>query len=106
MQTLDAPHPIQRDVLPGRVLASRGTGPGMRLGWSGMTFAIDGRADVPLRHLSHDTLSAIAAKKKRPTASCCRSVWEGMSNPNTRRVAQKIRGNHAVVNETLTGGLP
>ena len=29
-----------------RVLASRGTGPGMRLGWSGMTLAIDGRADV------------------------------------------------------------
>ena len=25
---------------------SRGTGPGMRLGWSGMTLAIDGRADV------------------------------------------------------------
>jgi hypothetical protein len=24
----------------------------MRLGWSGMTLAIDGRADVPLRHLS------------------------------------------------------
>ena len=46
MQTLDAPHPIQRDVLPGRVLASRGTGPGMRLGWWGMTLAIDGRADV------------------------------------------------------------
>src|SRR5882757_6426475 len=46
MQTLDAPHPNQRDVLPGRVLASRGTGPGMRLGWSGMTLAIDGRADV------------------------------------------------------------
>src|SRR5882757_3610430 len=46
MQTLDAPHPIQRHVLPGRVLASRGTGPGMRLGWSGMTLAIDGRADV------------------------------------------------------------
>ena len=45
MQTLDA-HPIQRDVLPGRVLASRGTGPGMRLGWSGMILAIDGRADV------------------------------------------------------------
>jgi hypothetical protein len=33
MQTLDAPHP------------------GMRLGWSGMTLAIDGRADVPLPHL-------------------------------------------------------
>ena len=46
MQTLDAPHPNQRDVLPGRVLASRGTGPGMRLGWSGMTLAIDGRAAV------------------------------------------------------------
>src|SRR5882724_9930712 len=38
------------------------------------------------------SLGAIAAKKKRPTASCCRSVWEGMSNPSTRRVAQKIRG--------------
>src|SRR6267154_3708611 len=46
MQTLDAAHPIQRDVQPGRVLASRGTGPGMQLGWSGMTLAIDGRADV------------------------------------------------------------
>ena len=46
MQTLDAPHPNQRDVLPGRVLASRGTGPRMWLGWSGMTLAIDGRADV------------------------------------------------------------
>ena len=46
MQTLDAPHPIQRDVLPGRVLASRSTGPGMRLGGSGMVAAIDGRADV------------------------------------------------------------
>src|SRR5882757_3862832 len=45
MQTLDAPHPNQRDVQPGRVLASRGTGPGMQLGWSGMTLAIDGRAD-------------------------------------------------------------
>src|SRR5712672_3273850 len=33
MQTLDAPHP------------------GMRLGWSEMTLVIDGRADVPLRHL-------------------------------------------------------
>jgi hypothetical protein len=31
---------IQRDVLPGRVLASRGTGPGMRRGWSGMTLTI------------------------------------------------------------------
>ncbi len=31
---------------PRRVLASRGTGPGMRLGWSGMTLAIDGRAAV------------------------------------------------------------
>jgi hypothetical protein len=37
--------PIQRDVLPGRVLASRGTGPGMRLGGSGMVAAIDGRAE-------------------------------------------------------------
>ena len=43
---LDAHHPNQWDVLPGRVLASRGTGPGMRLGWSGMALAIDGRADV------------------------------------------------------------
>src|SRR5712672_710533 len=46
MQTLDAPHPNQRDVQPRRVLASRGTGPRMQLGWSGMTLAIDGRADV------------------------------------------------------------
>jgi hypothetical protein len=23
-------------------------------------------------------------------------VWEGMSNPSTRRVAQKIRGNHSL----------
>ena len=47
MQTLDAPHRIQRDVLPGRaaVLGLEG------LGWSGMTLAIDGRAVVPLRHL-------------------------------------------------------
>src|SRR5712671_6873530 len=46
MQMLDAPHPSQWVSCLGRVLASRGTGPGMRLGWSGMTLAIDGRADV------------------------------------------------------------
>jgi hypothetical protein len=28
-----------------------------------------------------------------PLAQC---VWEGMSNPSIRRVAQKIRGNHSL----------
>jgi hypothetical protein len=39
----------------------------VRLGWSGMALAIDGRAPR-----------------------------DGMSNPSTRRVAQKIRGNHSL----------
>jgi hypothetical protein len=29
-----------------------------------------------------------------------------MSNPNTRPVAQEIRGNHSFVNKTVTSGLP
>src|SRR5712671_3539878 len=46
---------------------------------------------------------AIYTRKSTPLARC---VWEGMSNPNTRRVAQKIRGNHSLRKQTLTSGLP
>src|SRR5258705_8544889 len=46
MQTIDAPHPIQRDVLPGRVLRQPRYWAWNAAGWSGMTLAIVGRADV------------------------------------------------------------
>jgi hypothetical protein len=56
-------------------------------------------------------VSAIAAKKKRPTASCCQSATRtvrlgGHVQSGTGRVAQKIRGNHSFVNKILTSGLP
>ena len=56
-----------------------------RLGWSGMTLAIDGRADVPLRHLSQGidpclgySVGGLGRQRPVPDAIPTKSVAAGL----------------------------